>query len=143
MTENSLDRKLKVIFSADVKGYSRLMDEDEALREYQIAIRINPIPPGWYLHGMAMTYCWLGRYEEAIMSCEKAIRQDPNSLYAHIAMTVIYSLSGRDEKARSEAGEVLRIHPKFSLNRYEKRVRYQNQTDTDRYIGALRKAGLK
>ena len=30
MTENSLDRKLKVIFSADAKGYSRLIGEDEA-----------------------------------------------------------------------------------------------------------------
>ena len=29
MTEDSLDRKLKAIFSADVKGYSRLMGEDE------------------------------------------------------------------------------------------------------------------
>lgn len=77
------------------------------------------------------------------MECEKAIRQEPNSLYAHIAMTVIYSLSGREEKARAEAAEVLRVHPKFSLNKYEKRVRYKNQADTDRYISALRKAGLK
>ncbi|MDH3882164.1 MAG: adenylate/guanylate cyclase domain-containing protein, partial [Desulfobacteraceae bacterium] len=29
MSEDSLDRKLKAIFSADVKGYSRLMGEDE------------------------------------------------------------------------------------------------------------------
>ena len=29
MTENSLDRKLRAILSADVKGYSRLMSEDE------------------------------------------------------------------------------------------------------------------
>jgi adenylate cyclase len=116
---------------------------EEALQEYKKAIRINPIPPSWYIHGLAMTYCWVGRYEEAIMECEKAIRQEPNSLYAHIAMTVIYSLSGNEEKARSEAAEVIRIHPRFSLNQYEKRVRYKNQVDTDRYMGALRKAGLK
>ena len=29
MTETSLDRKLRAILSADVKGYSRLMGEDE------------------------------------------------------------------------------------------------------------------
>jgi len=29
MTKTSLDRKLRAIFSADVKGYSRLMGEDE------------------------------------------------------------------------------------------------------------------
>ena len=29
MNENSLERKLRAILSADVKGYSRLMSEDE------------------------------------------------------------------------------------------------------------------
>jgi len=77
------------------------------------------------------------------MECEKAIRQEPDSLYSHLTMAVIFSLSGHEEKARAEATEVLRIHPKFSLENWGKRLRYKNQEDTDRYMGALRKAGLK
>ncbi len=55
-------------------------------------------------------------------------------------LTVIYSLSGRDEEARIEAAEVLRINPKFSLEKWEKKV---VGPDKERFIDALRKAGLK
>jgi len=58
-------------------------------------------------------------------------------------MASTYSLAGRDEEARAEASEVLRIRPKFSLERFEKRLFYKNKVDTDRFIDALRKAGLR
>jgi len=84
-----------------------------------------------------------GQYEEAIIWCEKAVRQAPDSLWARIMMTVVYSMLGRDEDARVEATEVLRINPKFSLKKWEKRVTYKNKEDAERSIRALRKAGLK
>ena len=55
-------------------------------------------------------------------------------------MTVVYSLSGREEDARTEAAEVLRINPKFSLEKFEKAA---TGKDKETFIGALRKAGLK
>ena len=57
-------------------------------------------------------------------------------------MTVVYSLSGRDEQARAEATEVLRIQPKFSLKRFEKKLTYKREKDREQFLGALRKAGL-
>jgi hypothetical protein len=50
--------------------------------------------------------------------------------------------AGRDEEARAEVAEVLRIHPKFSLEA-AKRVPYKKQADTERIVNAVRKAGLK
>jgi hypothetical protein len=58
-------------------------------------------------------------------------------------MTVVYSFSGRDEKARVEAAEVLRIQSKFSLEQLEKKLTYKREEDRDRVLGALRKAGLR
>jgi hypothetical protein len=58
-------------------------------------------------------------------------------------LAAVYSLAGRDEKARIEAAEVLRINPKFSLEKFAKSVTYKNQEDKERLISALRKAGLK
>jgi hypothetical protein len=49
----------------------------------------------------------------------------------------------RNEEARIEAAEVLRINPKFSLEGFAKSVTYKNQEDVERTISALRKAGLK
>jgi adenylate cyclase len=51
-------------------------------------------------------------------------------------------LCGKDEEARETAAGVLRINPKFSTKYFAKKVPYKNQADIDRYIGALRKAGL-
>ncbi|MBC8176280.1 MAG: hypothetical protein H8E19_02660, partial [Deltaproteobacteria bacterium] len=51
--------------------------------------------------------------------------------------------SDREEEARNEAIEILRIDPKFSLKHFGKRHMYKDQADTDRIAGALRKAGLK
>ncbi len=49
----------------------------------------------------------------------------------------------REKEARAEADEVLRINPKFSLDYFAKILPYKDQSKIDKYIDALRKAGLK
>jgi len=110
--------------------------EEEAIAEYKKAIRLNPIPPNSYLWSLGLSCAEIGNYDEGIEWCQKAIRQEPDSLFAHIMMTVVYSWSGRDEDARAEADEVLRINPNFSLERFSKRA-------APKLVDALRKAGLK
>ena len=39
---------------------------EEAIKILEKAIRLNPMPPGWYLHNLAATYRNMGRYDEAI-----------------------------------------------------------------------------
>jgi adenylate cyclase len=113
---------------------------EEAIPEYKKAIRLNPIPPTNYLFGLGLSYCWTGHYDEAIKWCEKAVRQDPDSFLTRLMMTVVYSSSGREEDARTEAAEVLRINPKFSVKKWGKAA---TGPDTEKFIAALRKAGLK
>jgi TolB-like protein/Tfp pilus assembly protein PilF len=112
---------------------------EESIPPYKKAIRLNPIPPSMYLYSLGLSYAFTGQYEEARTWCEKAVHQAPDALYARIMMTVVYSWSGQDEKARVEAAEVLRIQPKYTI----KKSRYKRKTDRERFTGALRKAGLK
>jgi adenylate cyclase len=116
---------------------------EESIPEYKVAIRLNPIPPNYYLFGLGHSYAMTGQYEEAIKWGEKAVLQKPNSFLAHLFLTQIFSLSGRDEEARIEAAEVLRINPKFSVEKWAKKFTYKNQADKERCIEALRNAGLK
>ena len=109
---------------------------EEAIPEYKTAIRLNPMPPSRYFWSLGLSYAATGQYEEGTIWCEKAIREDPNSLFARIMMTVVYSWSGRDEEARVQAAEVLRINPNFSLEKFAKRAGPE-------LVSALRKAGLK
>jgi len=113
---------------------------DEAIPEYKKAIRLNPIPPTNYLFGLGIAYCGTGQYDEAIKWCEKAVRQDPDSFLTRLMMTMVYSESGRLEEARAEAEEVLRINPKFSVDKWEKAATSANK---EQFVAALRKAGLK
>jgi len=112
---------------------------EESIPEYKKAIRLNPIPPNHYLFGLAMSYAMTGQYEEAITWGKKAVLQNPNDFLAQIILTQIYGLSGRYEEARAQAAEVLRLQPKFSLEKWAKKVKGSNR---EKLIGALRKAGL-
>ncbi len=116
---------------------------EEALSSALKAIRLNPFPPGHYFHQLGMVYCMMERYEEAIAACKKGIRREPNNIFAHSSLAIIYFLSGREQDARMEAAEVLRIDPNFSLSRHSEAITYKNQADTTRVIEALRGAGLK
>jgi len=116
---------------------------EESIPEYKKAIRLNPIPPNNHLWSLGLSYAYTEQYDEAIKWCEKAVRQEPNDLLARMMTTVVYSLSGQDENARAEAAEVIRIQPKFSLEKFEKKLTYKKEVDKERFLGALRKAGLK
>jgi adenylate cyclase len=116
---------------------------EESLLEYNKAIRLDPIPQNFYLWSLGYAYAWTGQYEEAMKWGEKAVRQQPDDLFAHLMLAAVYSFSGRDDKAQVEAAEVLRINPKFSLEKYAKSVTYKNQQDKERVISAWSKAGLK
>jgi hypothetical protein len=50
---------------------------------------------------------------------------------------------GPEVEARAEAEEVLRINPKFSVETYARSFSHRNQAKLDRYIEALRQAGLR
>jgi adenylate cyclase len=116
---------------------------EEAIGLYKKAIRLNPIPPVWYVWGLGFSHFILGQYEEAIAEFRKALHRAPHSQFSHLILAAIYSELGREEDARAAAAEVLRINPTFSLERWAKTHMYKNQADIDRVVEALRKAGLK
>jgi adenylate cyclase len=115
----------------------------EAALSIEKAIRLNPIAPSWYLYMLGMAYRETGRYEEAITTCKKAIKRQPNSIIAHLVLVATYSMLGQEDEARAAAGEVLRIDPKFSVKNFEKTRPHIDPTNTARFADALRKAGLK
>jgi adenylate cyclase len=118
------------------KVYTFASRWEESILEYKKAIRLDPIPPGYYFWSLGLSCGRAGQYDEAITWCEKAVHMEPDNLMARIMMTAVYSWSGRDEKARAEAAEVLRIDPDFSLEKFAKKA-------GPSLVSALRKAGLK
>jgi adenylate cyclase len=116
---------------------------EEAIPMLKKAIRLEPLAPGKYYYHLGQAYLFTGQCDEAIAACEEALRRASNNLFAHVNVTAAYSICGREEEARAAAAGVLRIDPNFSCDYHAKKsLPYKNQADIDRYVAALRKAGL-
>jgi adenylate cyclase len=116
---------------------------EEAIPLFQKAIRLNPVgTTNLYLnfgHALRMT----GKFEEAVSAYRKSLQLSPDNILTHVSLAATYSMMGREKEARAEAAEVIRINPKFSLDLFAKRQVYKDQSETDKLVNALRKAGLK
>jgi adenylate cyclase len=62
---------------------------------------------------------------------------------AHVLLAATYSELEREDEARAEAAEILRINPHYSLAIVQERVPYKDSALRDRQLTALRKAGLR
>jgi adenylate cyclase len=113
---------------------------DEAIYHLKYAIRLNPFPPYWYFFQLGECYIVKGQYEEALAIYQKADKLAPGNISSLLGIAIANSLLGREKEARAAAKKVLEISPKFSIRHIPKR--YKNQADGDRFVDAMRKAGL-
>jgi len=113
-------------------------------RFFKKSLRLSPIPiSSGVLALQGHAYRQLGRYEEAVATFKKLLHLYPNHLGPHLGLAAAYFCMGREKEARSEAAEVLRSDPKFSLERYTKIMPFKSQAMIDNVVEPLRKAGLK
>jgi adenylate cyclase len=117
---------------------------EEAIQMYQKAIRLNPLGGSFLYVSLGNTLWRAERFEEAVSAYKTGLQRAPDNIYSHIGLAGTYSMMGREKDARAEAEEVLSLNPKFSLEFYKERAfMYKDQAQVDRFIAALRKAGLK
>jgi adenylate cyclase len=114
----------------------------EAIEAIRKAIRLNPLPPNWYFANSGLMYSFAGLYDEAFKSFQEALGRQPDNLPCRISLAVAYSLANKENSARAEIKEVLRLNPAFSIQMAMKSYPYQKQSDKDTFLNALRKAGL-
>jgi TolB-like protein/class 3 adenylate cyclase/Tfp pilus assembly protein PilF len=115
---------------------------DEAIVVSENALRLNPFPNDWDLLFAHIGYFVAGRYEEALAYCKKAQKRNSDNMWSYIYQAGIYGHLGHQEEAVAAAKEVLRLNPKFSLEKYEKNPWYRNRDKWKLHINGLRKAGL-
>ena len=104
---------------------------------------MDPYPPGTSFRLLAGAYSGARRHEEALKAYENALKLNPNDIFTHLSLAAQYAELGRDEQARAEVREVLRLHPKFSLDSFAKTLTFNDQSFVNRRLELMRKAGLK
>ncbi len=90
-----------------------------------------------------MAYALTGRYEEAIAAFKRVVTRYPTHLGAHLLLAALYGELGRAEEARAEAAEVLQLSPNFSVAGMRQRTVIRDPAVVERFLTALRQAGLK
>jgi len=136
---NPNDADCVVLLSVVYKTVGRI---EEALSLLEKAIRLNPLPPNWYLHEYGTCFRLLGRYDEAIAVPKRILERSPDYLNSRLNLTLTYAMSGKEDDARKEAVEVLKLSPDFSIGRFLKDFPYKDEKILDSMSNAFRKAGL-
>jgi adenylate cyclase len=131
-------------------GYSALatmMGESErpaeAIDYAKIALRHDPQGRTSYLFIEAWAYTQMRRYAEAIPIFKLYIARFPHNPGAYTNLIVDYTELGRDQEAREEAAELLRVFPHFSLEAMIKRSAQKDEKYSEIFRNDCRKAGLK
>jgi TolB-like protein len=106
------------------------------------AVRLSPMAYSNSLTELGHSHCLLGQYDKAIAILRQVLAETPFWRSARALLVLALHESGKIEEARSEANEILRAAPRFSLGRWAESHPYGRPEDLDRYIGALRSSGL-
>jgi adenylate cyclase len=122
---------------------------DEGAEYVKKAMRLDPHYPAQYLWFLGLAQFCMGHMEAAALTLERAHKRNPELEVYPIVVT--YAHLGREEEAADilakywkttweERKDSLRMHPRvrWVLTYYP----FKNQTDTDRFVDGLRKAGV-
>jgi len=121
---------------------------EEAITLGEEAVRLHPLCPWFYRFRLANSYRMAGRYEEALALYRQILTHAQKDeviklLVTYIGLAEVYSEMDRVEEAHTQALEILRINPKFSLENWSQTEPFRDATHLEKRLTALRKAGLK
>ena len=86
----------------------------------------------------------MDRPDEALAALQTVLSHMPDHEITHANLAILYSELGREEEARAEVAEVLRINPRYTLEGMRKGLfLYKDPAPIERDLAALRKAGLE
>jgi len=113
----------------------------EAIPFYEKALRLDPFST-ITLRQLGQAYFLSGQNEKAIETCEKLIDRTPQYLPGHLILAAAYSAADLMDEANAAASVIIKMNPKFTLEKYSKKLRFKNPADKELIISNLRKAGL-
>jgi adenylate cyclase len=126
-------------------GFYALSGEPAKAHEHlKEALRLNPRDPvNYWIYAFWGLAEWTsGRHDDAADWARKAIHVYPEFPTAHRLLAASLSAAGQIETARAAVESLLRIAPGMSIAKTRAGVPWKKPEDTERYIDALRKAGM-
>ena len=118
----------------------------EAVDICEDALGLAPFRPVNYVVQLAWALVGNKQYDEAIPLFKEVLDRSPKSFYAYLAykgLVAAYQLTGRHADARWATQHVMRMNPKFSLEKEARMSPAKEGPFKERIMNAYRDAGLK
>ncbi|MBR0827277.1 tetratricopeptide repeat protein [Bradyrhizobium manausense] len=114
---------------------------EEAIRSFERRIRLSPFDPLLFATntGMSVAFNCLGRFDDAVATARKAIRQNPLFPFSYRCLASALAHLGHDAEAEEAVARLLELDPDFRIS---ERVARGDMLKLQVYIDGLRKAGL-
>ena len=108
------------------------------------AMRLSPLNPVSFrtLGAVALAHFVAGRYDEASLWAEKALRERANFLPAIRELAASRALAGRDSEAQAAMARLREIAPAMRVSTVKEWQPFRRPDDLARLEDGLRKAGL-
>lgn len=128
------------MWKAIVAGFAGI--PEVGVKEVQLAMKLNPGSPFWYLFALGNACFAMGSYKECISACRRAIEKNPNFIFAQMLLAAGLGQLGQLDSANAALVECRRLNPFFSLEWSKKLIPYKSTEITDLFVEGLKKAGL-
>ena len=114
---------------------------EEAIRSFERRIRLSPFDPLLFatLAGMGVAFIGLGRFDDAVSTARKAIRQNPLHAFSHRCLASALAHLGREAEVKEAVDGLLELDPDFRIS---ERVARSGASGLHLYVDGLRKAGF-
>jgi TolB-like protein len=131
------------VASGMVRAY-REGEHDIAIEHIGRAMRLSPFDPYTFLMEaiVAVAHSVAGRYEEAIVWAERALRVNPRLVGPLAVAAASYAAAGRQDEARNAIGRLVALDPGVRFSNIKNRIGPRPAADYVRFTEALRVAGL-
>jgi tetratricopeptide (TPR) repeat protein len=146
LIDRALDLDPNLAFGWGAAGWIRacLGEPEVAIERHARAMRLSPLDPNIFQMqaGTACALLFLGRYDEASVWAEKALRGQLNYLPAALFAAASHALAGRTEEAQPAMKRVRQIDPTLRLSNFTHLIPLRRAQDAAILVERMRKAGL-
>jgi len=119
-------------------------DFDAAQAAADRALALSPRDPSksFWLGGVGIGAFVAGRYDDCVTVSRGVLREHPGYASSMRQLTAALSMLGRDEEAAESLEQLLKRMPDLTVSQVRRIVPVREPEDWDRWLDALRKAGL-
>jgi adenylate cyclase len=121
---------------------------EEAVKMCEMAIRLHPHAPLYYLGHTLTAYYWVGRYDESLALAERLVGLGRKVgfmlgvVWALMDSALVKIKLDRLGEARQDAAEILKIWPWYNLDYVRSIIFYKDSAHLEHWIDGLRTSGI-